>query len=559
MTKIASLASRKNSNQKSSLKYRQKQRHQIAQAKAILALYGADAASVESSANTSGSAAVDASPNRGSDLATSHCIVKNGVTETEAALAFATVARAKREKELSRLRVYKSRQSKHAAKLKTVCVVDGTTVFPEPEICDAMVVESNKSADLPRCGTRATSRRNDDSTSKLYLRGQLVLPPLNWVDTDVTVLAVLKGLHDYLQKKWKSKELKFIRVLAHSKDQHPEDTGVRYLNGNRYELYVKVDKMSHSGFARALLLSERYRLKNPAIDMDHVRGLIENVVCFATKRAKTLEQLSSGYVFQNFGYIFSHGKVERQDVHIDLADEGHHQMGLLCSPNCPLTTVYTWSGSTVNEGESLSNVWEMPQGLADKLNECQEVQGVLNGFGRLLSTTLSKVNVATQKKGWRPPMGTLLCLPSRVPHCGPQVNATTGIRAVLFFTATPEGGTPYNPDIQLCRTTVVAQILVYVWLKLTHDERKYMLTQWWETGLKLDKEASRTNLVHGPLKVMALALASLKKDEKKRAHMIAALAADKVWDDQPERWKNGSYAYAVPQEDYENRLKWVPV
>lgn len=317
--------------------------------------------------------------------------------------------------------------------------------------------------------------------------------------------------------------------------------------------------MSNSGFARALLLSERYRTKNLAIDMDYVCGFIENLLCFATKRAKTIELLSSGYVFQNFGYIFSVGKVDSQDVHIDLTGEGHHQVGLLCSPNCPLTTEYTWSGSTVDVGESLSNVWEIPQGLADKLNECKEVQGVMNGFGRLLSTTLSEVNVATQKKGVRLPMGSLLCLPSRVPHCGPQVNATTGIRAVLFFTATPEGGTPYNSDIQLCRTTVVAQILVHVWLKLTHYERKYMLTQWQETGLKHDKEASRTNLVHEPLKVMALALASLKTDKKKRTHMIAALAADKVWDDKPECWRNGSYAYAIPQKDYENRLKSAPV
>ena len=186
MTENASLASRKNSNKVSSFNYRQKQRQKIARAYAILAIYGVDAASVESSANTLGSAAVEASPNRGSDLATIHCVVENGVTETEAALARATIAQANREKEQSRLRVNKSRQSKHAAKHKTVCVVDGTTEVPEPdtatEICDAMVVERNKSADLPRCCTRATSQINDDSTSKLYLRGQLVLPPVNWVE-----------------------------------------------------------------------------------------------------------------------------------------------------------------------------------------------------------------------------------------------------------------------------------------------------------------------------------------------------------------------------------------
>jgi hypothetical protein len=48
----------------------------------------------------------------------------------------------------------------------------------------------------------------------------------------------------------------------------------------------------------------------------------------------------TGYAFQNFAYIVSYGGQIQQDVHIDLNDPKHYQLGMLCSQSVELTWEY---------------------------------------------------------------------------------------------------------------------------------------------------------------------------------------------------------------------------
>jgi hypothetical protein len=139
------------------------------------------------------------------------------------------------------------------------------------------------------------------------------------------------------------------------------------------------------------------------------------------------------------------------------------------------------------------------------------------------------------------PVGTLLCTPGRVPHCGPKVVGKNSLRAVLFFTATPKDDTAYNPEIQLCRTTLVAEFMIVTWPKLTPEERTYMLYKWKSIGLDNDIDAVDVNLNHQHLKVMAKALA--KKKGKLLDNLITQLANETTWKDTlgAKKWMDVNY------------------
>ena len=91
----------------------------------------------------------------------------------------------------------------------------------------------------------------------------------------------------------------------------------------------------------------------------------------------------------------------------------------------------------------------MPPGMQAKLDDFPDVQKLLDGFGPLLSPTIKK----TGDEGGTPamvPFGTMLCLPGRVMHGGPEVGEKDMLRAVIFFTATPtdKAAIAYNADTQ---------------------------------------------------------------------------------------------------------------
>jgi hypothetical protein len=168
-------------------------------------------------------------------------------------------------------------------------------------------------------------------------------------------------------------------------------------------------------------------------------------------------------------------------------------------------------------------------------------------FGGLLCANLKRVNA--QNVNNKLPLGTLLCLPGRVPHCGAQVIAKNRLRAVLFFAAsTPKDDSAvYNPEIQYCRTPLVAEFLFHTWPQLTPDKRTYMLSKWKTIGLDNDVDAVDVNLNQTHLRVMAKAIT--KKKGKMLETLISKLANETTWNDKvgAKRWMDDSFTYVIPK------------
>jgi hypothetical protein len=382
-----------------------------------------------------------------------------------------------------------------------------------------------------------------------YIRGTLVLPNKTWHGEDKLVVEVLSSLSDYLRDNWHSEQLSFIEKIG-SNGENLHMNGLRKLNGNRYEFFISVQDHFASAFRWILKLSEENRLnKTGQLDEPYLFALTESIIRFATKRARLVPALSDlNFELQNFGYIVSMGNATQQDVHIDLGKHTHFQLGMLCSEDSHLTCEYTdVVPLVINEAVPLlSQIWnDLPTGLANKLYKKKGIPQLVESFGGLLCSKLYRVNKQTADN--KLPLGTLLCTPGKVPHCGPQVSGKNSLRAVLFFTATPKDDTAYNPETQYCRTTLVAEFLIATWPHLTHDERTYMLYKWKTIGLDNDIDAVDVNLNHQHLKVMAKALA--KKKGKSLETLISKLANEKTWDKTvgEKKWMDESYSYVIPK------------
>ena len=179
----------------------------------------------------------------------------------------------------------------------------------------------------------------------------------------------------------------------------------------------------------------------------------------------------------------------------------------------------------------------MPHGLSDKIDSNTQSRQLLNRYGLLLSDC-TKVN--TNKAAIKFPTGTLLSLPGGVAHAGPKSN---GFRAVLFFTGTPDGCPPYDPDVQHCKTTLVSELLRLSWKDMSAEEREYLLSKWNELGFKKDKTQLGC-VTHKHLIAIGVAIQRAKLTTKKN-EIIKAVSKDKWWE-VVERWDNGDYDYQPP-------------
>jgi hypothetical protein len=123
------------------------------------------------------------------------------------------------------------------------------------------------------------------------------------------------------------------------------------------------------------------RRKEPdlVLDDEDLVKLVGIIVAFATNRAREIVPLC--YDMQNFALIVSIGKVDPQNVHIDLSKKKQFQFGMLCSPRGELTLVYKCGDSTFSfeEGENLTKLWtDLPSGMQRKLDDFPKVQELLN-------------------------------------------------------------------------------------------------------------------------------------------------------------------------------------
>ena len=257
------------------------------------------------------------------------------------------------------------------------------------------------------------------------------------------------------------------------------------------------------------------RRKDPNLvleDEDLVK-LVGMIVAFASNMAHEIVPLSYG--LQNFAYIVSSGKVEAQDVHIDLCEKDHFQLGMLCSTQGELTSEYQCGDSefSFEKGDNLTKLWtDLPSGMQTKLDDFPVVQKLLDGFGPLLSPSIKKTVAEGEMPTMVVPFGTMLCLPGKVMHCGPKAREDKTVRAVMFFMATPNehAAMAYDSETQYCRSTIIHDILFHTWPSLNPTEKEYMLKKWIKVGLFMDsKGAIHGNMQHKHLKVIALALRKL--------------------------------------------------
>jgi hypothetical protein len=376
------------------------------------------------------------------------------------------------------------------------------------------------------------------------------LPNKTWIGKDKVVVEVLTSLSDYLRDNWNSEQLAFIEIIG-GNGENLVMNGLRKLNGNRYEFFILVKDHFASAFRWILKLSEERRLnKIGEIDKPYLFDLTQSIIRFATKRARLVPTLSDlNFELQNFGYIILKGTNPAQDVLIHLGKLSQYQLGMLCSNGAHLTSEYTDVMPLVIDEDVplLLQIWnDLPTSLVDKLYGEDGVPELVKSFGGLLCSKLKRVN--EQNLNNKLPLGLLLCLPGRVPHCGPQVAGKNSLRSVLFFTATPKDDSAvYNPETQFCRTTLVAEFLIATWPDLTPDERTYMLYKWKTIGLDNNIDAVDVNLNHKHLKVMAKALAN--KKGKTLETLISKLANETTWDEAvgAKRWMDVAYTYVVPK------------
>jgi len=383
-----------------------------------------------------------------------------------------------------------------------------------------------------------------------YHHMKAIAPPT----TKSTGLDLVQDLDLYLQKNSTFVKEQFDKysVLA---DSPVGVAGIRLINGDRYEVFVNDSAGKGTGIFDWLLGEvEKDRTKDTGtIPRARVEQLRRDIIVYAHKRAKKDTRVGKDTIFQNHALIVSFGRCEQQDVHIDLAEKGHFQFGLLCTNNVFGTLEYSPQEPMIGTDCNLADVWnDIPQALATNLLQHNSTKSLLESFGSLLSVSESTHAETTF------PLGTLLCLPGNVPHAGPSSDK---LRAVMFFTGTPPGETPYAYDTQHSRTTLISEILMHNWIPLQENDdnfeehRKYLLMKWDKVGLQKDKFALK-NMHHGHLIKFGKDIMKTKGDEEKKIDVIKELAKRK-WKEKT--WEETSQTSKAKKKGRAHRPKKSPV
>jgi hypothetical protein len=319
-----------------------------------------------------------------------------------------------------------------------------------------------------------------------------------------------------------------------------EITGLRQINGSRFEVFLKADGKATGAIDWIIQEAQKMATKEELVTRDQVNEIRERVINYAMQEAKKDSRVRSGYEFQNFGLIFSFGNVEGQDVHIDLKDCTHFQFGMICSQGSHGTSEYRPIEPVMDGIANLNKVWsDVPPTLHHKLMANLAVQALLESYGCLLSDQ-EQVNSDSNVL----PTGALLSLPGGVPHAAPGVS-NGKFRSVLFFTGTPIGGTPYDVDVQFSKTTLVSDLLLLTWPELDWAEQKYLLTCWSNNCLAVDKNAL-ASVVHRHLSQFGKWIQSKRN---RKSELIACLASDTYWEKFPQNWdKDDSPLYPLPAQ-----------
>jgi len=314
-----------------------------------------------------------------------------------------------------------------------------------------------------------------------------VIPPCT-AGIGQVAIDILQGFQNYLIKD-KVVVVKELTRLCKLESQIM--TGVRTINGGRFEIFMKAPMISNFALRRLLrfaiahpsstfpqlstdeVMSVRLAIGFPAsinsqLSEDENIAVIQN---YSISQAKH-DPRCNGCQFNNFAFILTYGTVKPQDTHIDLFHSDHLQCALMASTKNHATSEFR-AEFEVSKADHLYRIWkDVPSELVNKIGGNRDNDHLLSCFGSMLSK-VQKVNEDRSKAF--PDIGSVTTLPGKVPHRGP---ASKGMRMVLFFTATPtHHEEEYDVDVQYGIAAVLHDLMVMNWISFTCEERAFMLHQ----------------------------------------------------------------------------------
>ena len=386
-----------------------------------------------------------------------------------------------------------------------------------------------------KCRERAKER----ALPRLTYNEMVAIAPPN---KDTEGLSLLRSMDEYMRANIELVRDEFERYVE-LKNSSIAMAGIRRINGGRYEVFVDESMGQGTGvFDWILGEVEKKRTNSSAVvRRARIELMRRSIIVLANKCALKDLRVRVDTVFQNHAMIVNLDTCIQQDVHIDLDKKGHFQFGLICTDQVHGTKEYVPQEPVLGVQCNLLDIWsDIPKQLARFLAKDEDSKRLLKGFGRLLSVK----DDSSEEKSPALPLGTLLSLPGEVVHAGPGAE---GLRAILFFTGTPNGETPYSSEIQHSRTTLLGEIIMLTWMDLQRMQdyarnRKYLLRKWNEIGLVRDNFAL-DNMHHSHLIEFAKAIKNAKNPDAKDA-LMEALAAE-VWEERD--WGDAEYKYVVPR------------
>lgn len=314
-----------------------------------------------------------------------------------------------------------------------------------------------------------------------------VIPPCT-AGIGQVAIDILQGFQNYLIKD----KVVVVKELTRLCDLDSQImTGVRTINGGRFEIFMKAPMISNFALRRLLrfaiahpsstfpqlstveAMSVRLDIGFPAstdpqLSEDEKIAVIQN---YSISQAKH-DPRCNGCQFNNFAFILTYGTVKPQDTHIDLFHSDHLQCALMASTKNHATSEFR-ADFEVSKADHLYRIWNnVPPELVNKIGRNRDNDHLLSCFGSMLSK-VHKVNEDRAKVF--PAIGSVTTLPGKVPHRGP---ASKGMRMVLFFTATPtHHQEEYDVDVQYGIAAVLHDLMVMNWISFTCKERTFMLHQ----------------------------------------------------------------------------------
>ena len=357
---------------------------------------------------------------------------------------------------------------------------------------------------------RSRQKKRDAKFPAVKYNQTVLVPP----EPADPAMDLLKELNTYLSKKRDQIWIEFDLHCQLQMQSSINVTGIRYINGKRYEVFLSEAARQGTGIFDWLLGEVEKKRSNTELPVSKARinDLRQSIIVFANRRALKDGRVPRDTIFQNHALIINLDACDDQDAHIDLANGKHYQFGLLCTDKVFGTVEFVPQEPRIRAGGSLRNVWtDIPKKLDAFLSREPYTAGMIQQFGSLLSELKS-----TSEESHQLPIGTLLSMPGNVTHAGP---GSDKLRAVLFFTGTPNEGTPYSSEIQHTRTTLIGELLLYNWVPLQDEpnyaaHRIYLLTKWNEIGLEQDKFAVE-NMNHKHLITFAKSILAAKGNGKK--------------------------------------------